>query len=301
MRKTLAANARLPPMKTLATSKSLPFEFGEPRSFAVLTILPLYPQCSSVEYVGLDEAVANGLQIHEVDEHGVVEALHVINTLDELVLLYEGEELIGAKQNRILEWTVLADANSKLTVPVNCVERGRWAHRSPRFAPAAHAAAPELRRHKRQAEVWAEVSAKSARLGIASPTDAQADLYTARARSLDEYVEALPRLSGQSGALVAVAGEPVCLDFVSRPDVFAGLNRKLLRGYALQAVERPAERKLRRSAVDRFLAAIDRSSAQMAQMPGPGSTLRYGGAVRGSELSAFCELVALTVYPGEAP
>ena len=61
------------------------------------------------------------------------------------------------------------------------------------------------------------------------------------------------------------------------------------------------ERPLRSRAVERFLAAIDRGSAQMAWTAGAGSTLRYGGAVRGAELSAFGELVALTVYPGEAP
>src|SRR2546422_678881 len=147
-------------MKTVTTpTQSLPFELGEPRSFAGLTILPLYPQSSSVEYIGLDEAIARGLEILEVDEHGVVEELNVKNSLDELVLLYEGEELVGAKQNRSVEWTILAEAHSKLTVPVHCVERGRWAYRSQRFAPAAHAASPELRRHNGQAEVWAEVSA----------------------------------------------------------------------------------------------------------------------------------------------
>jgi hypothetical protein len=289
-------------MKTLSNPpQSLPFELGEPRSFAGLTIFPLYPQSSSVEYLGLDEAVARGLQILEVDEEGVVEELQVKNALDELVLIYEGEELVGAKQNRIVEWTTLVEAQSKLTIPVHCVERGRWAYRARRFAPATHAAAPEFRRHKGQAEVWAEVSAKSARLGIASPTDAQADVYSARARSLDEYVESLSRVGGQSGALVAVAGELVCLDFVSRPDVFAGLYRKLLRGYALQAVERPIEQPLRRRVVERFLGEIDRSKAQMARTPGAGSILQYGGALRGAELSAFGELVALTVYPGEAP
>jgi hypothetical protein len=169
-------------MRTLTPSKqSLPFELGEPRSFAGLTILPLYPQSASVEYIGLDEAVARGLEILEVDEHGVVEALHVMNTLDELVLLYEGEELVGAKRNRIVEWTILAEAHSKLTVPVHCVERGRWAYRSQRFTPAHHAASPELRRHKGQAEIWAEVSATSARLGITSPTDAGQPLHGAGA------------------------------------------------------------------------------------------------------------------------
>jgi hypothetical protein len=60
-------------MKTLTTpTQSLPFKVGEPRSFGGLTILPLYPQSSSVEYIDLDEAVARGLEILEVDEHGVV-------------------------------------------------------------------------------------------------------------------------------------------------------------------------------------------------------------------------------------
>jgi hypothetical protein len=139
-------------MRTLMTpTQFLPFELGGSRSFAGLTILPLYPQSSSVEYIGLDEAVARGLEILEVDEHGVVEELHVKNSLEKLVLLKEGEELVGAKQNRIVEWTILAEAHSKLTVPVHCVERGRWAYRSRRFAPAHHAASPELRRHKGQA------------------------------------------------------------------------------------------------------------------------------------------------------
>jgi hypothetical protein len=57
-------------MRPLTTpTQTLPFELGEPCSFAGLTILPLYPQNSSVEYIGLDEAVAHGLEIYEVDEH----------------------------------------------------------------------------------------------------------------------------------------------------------------------------------------------------------------------------------------
>ena len=43
------------------------------------------------------------------------------------VLLYDGEELVGAKQNRILNVTVLVGAGAKLPIPVSCVEQGRWA------------------------------------------------------------------------------------------------------------------------------------------------------------------------------
>jgi hypothetical protein len=44
-----------------------------------------------------------------------------------------------------------------------------------------------------------------------------------------------PRLDGQSGVLVGIGGRLVCLDYVLRSDVFAGLYLKLLRGYALTA------------------------------------------------------------------
>ena len=42
----------------------------------------------------------------------------VQNPLDEHVLLYDGEELIGAKQNRILNLSVLVAAGSRTAIPV---------------------------------------------------------------------------------------------------------------------------------------------------------------------------------------
>ena len=74
--------------------------------------------------------------------------LLVENPLDADVLLYDGEELVGAKQNRILNVSVLAGAHSKLTIPVSCVEQGRWQMRSAEFAAARHTAHPRLRRRK---------------------------------------------------------------------------------------------------------------------------------------------------------
>jgi hypothetical protein len=88
----------------------LPFEVGEARSFAGLTIAPLFPvQPPDLDYIGLDEAVARGLAVTEVDESGSVGTLRVKNPLGELVLLYEGQELVGAKQNRILERTAVRE------------------------------------------------------------------------------------------------------------------------------------------------------------------------------------------------
>jgi hypothetical protein len=286
-------------MKTHISSEhqTLPFELGEARSHAGLTIVPLFPLAEPrLEYVGLDEAVARGLSVAEVDERGVVEALLVANPLDDHVLLYEGEELVGAKQNRICAWTTLVAARSKLTLDVHCVEHGRWSRPTRPFAPAPRAAYPELRRAKLeggQSAVWSSVAAKSARMQAFSPTAAAEVLYDSRAGSLDEYTVALPRLDGQSGALVAVAGQVVCLDYVSRSDVFAGLYAKLLRGYALDALERPVEKPLRPGAVEAFLDAMSDRRGPLFHSAGIGSATRFRGVVAGQELVAEGEVVAL--------
>jgi ARG and Rhodanese-Phosphatase-superfamily-associated Protein domain len=284
------------------TDRTLPFVLGEPRSFAGLTVFPLFAsEPAGVEYIGLDEAANCGLAVTEVDEAGSVPSLRLVNPLEQCVLLYEGEELVGAKQNRILERTILTEAGTKLNIPVACVEAGRWSYRSRRLAPAPRAAYPELRRHKHvglgalnQSEVWNNVAAKSARLRASSPTQAQEAMYLDRGKTLDEYAQALPRVDSQSGALIAIAGEVVCLDYVSRSDVFAGLYLKLLRGYALDALERPLERRVAKATVDRFLAVIARAKSAEQPAVGLGRELRFAG---GCELAVDAEAVALTAFP----
>ena len=115
-------------MRSLAAStQTLPFELGEPRSFHGLTLTPLFPaEPPQLDYIGLDEAVARGLKIDEIDSDGAVQTLVVDNPLADRVLFYEGEELVGAKQNRIIRGTVLVEATATMKLAVHCVERGRW-------------------------------------------------------------------------------------------------------------------------------------------------------------------------------
>jgi hypothetical protein len=64
-------------MKT--QTQSLPFQLGEPRSHRGLALFPLHPAEAPVaEYVGLDEAVARGLSIREVDEASNVQLARVL-------------------------------------------------------------------------------------------------------------------------------------------------------------------------------------------------------------------------------
>jgi hypothetical protein len=291
-------------MTTDTAHRTLPFRLGEPHGFAGLTVLPLFGPPPAFEYVGLDEAVARGLVVGELAGGGAVETVAVENPLAEAVLLYEGELLVGAQQNRIVRRTALVAAGATVEIPVTCVERGRWTPRTPSFSVAPHAAYPALRRLQHATAVqdssWTEVRAKSDRLGAASPTEAADALYDAHAPAVDEYARDLPRVPGQCGAIALIAGRVSVLDYVSRADVFAGLHAKLLRGYALDALETRAPVPLRRREVARFLAQIDLSGVRLADPVALGTEGRLGGDVFGVELTAFGELVALTAYPRAA-
>jgi hypothetical protein len=85
---------------------------SRPQSAGELTVLPLLrPGTAEPGYLTLGEALARGLtRVTEVSEGGSVPQLLFINDAMRPVLLLDGEELVGAKQNRVLNLTVLARA-----------------------------------------------------------------------------------------------------------------------------------------------------------------------------------------------
>ena len=286
-------------------------QFGDGVEHAGVTIAPLFPrQRPRVHYLTLDDALPLGFRVGEVDAAGSVPELLVRNPLEHDVLLYDGEELVGAKQNRILNVTVLVAAQSETVIPVSCVEEGRWSQQTATFAAARHHAYPELRRRKAetlaaepmargvaQAAVWDEVAAKSARLGVNSPTRAQDDIFKSRERDLDALRRAFPLQAGQAGAVVSVGGG-VCLDYVSRPEAFALLYPKLLDGYLLDALDAPVTKP---TALNKFVGALEAGARSRRRSVGLGDDIRLrGDAVVGSALDVDGELVQLCAFSSDA-
>jgi ARG/rhodanese/phosphatase superfamily protein len=293
-------------------------DLGQPMSHRGVTIAPLFPRVDPVaHYRTLDEALGGGLRIVEVDGSGSVPELAVLNETGGAVLLYDGEELLGAKQNRILNVSVLVAPASRLRIPVSCVEQGRWRSVSSDFGAAPHASHPELRRRKAerlreqpleraaaQMEVWVEVEAKSQRLGVDSPTGAAADMFEAREGDLAALRERFPLSPGQCGALLALAGRPTCLDAVSRPEAFARLYPKLLAGYLLDAIETLDGPAAGDAVLGAFLEAVATARPRRGRSVGLGDDLRLEGhGVIGSGLALGPELIQLSAYArdGEEP
>lgn len=118
--------------------------FGEAVSRDGLHLFPLVGKTKPEPGLALlDEALKmRVLRIEEIGEEGRVPTLRVVNSGADPVLLLEGDELVGAKQNRVVNSSVLVAADSELTLPVSCVERGRWSYRSRGFSSSG--ASPHL-------------------------------------------------------------------------------------------------------------------------------------------------------------
>jgi hypothetical protein len=228
---------------------------GEPQAHANLALFPLLAEAPPApEYLLLDEALDRGCaRVTEVSEGGSVPELRFENACERPVLILDGEELVGAKQNRVLNLSVLAPAGRTITIPVSCVEAGRWHHSSAEFrsegrsyyasgrASKARAVSENLAREgsrrSDQGEVWSDIDAKMARLRADSPTRAAAALFEARRDQLEHYRAAFSAVSGQTGALFAINGRFAGLDLFDRPETLAKVLPKLVGSYALDAID----------------------------------------------------------------
>jgi hypothetical protein len=298
-------------------------QIGEPVEHRGIVVTPLFPRRDPVAaYVTLDEALPQGLRIAETSEAGSVPELVVENPLAERVLLYDGEELVGAKQNRILNVSVLVEARSTLTIPVSCVEQGRWSRSSALFGAGGHVSHAQLRRRKAeslsaeplarglaQGEVWDEVREKATRMRVFSATGASSDLYRTYERDLRSLEDAFPAQPGQCGAVLGI-GRDLCLDLVSRPDAFARLWPKLRAGYLLDALERLDGKATPADAIEAFLGSVDGAKRTRRPSAGLGDDLRIRSegdcnsllqaqGVIGSGLELEGELIQLSAFRSE--
>jgi hypothetical protein len=161
---------------------------GDPVRHEALSVFPLFAEPNgNVQYRLSDEALLDEqILVEEVSEGGSVPDLLVENKGDVRVLFLEGEELVGAKQNRILNTSVLVAAHSKIKIPVSCVEQGRWRYKSRHFGSSGSHSPSKLRRalkasvsrsvkekqgHRSdQSAIWEEVACLQSAHGVESGT-----------------------------------------------------------------------------------------------------------------------------------
>lgn len=229
---------------------------GPPQVFEDVQLFPLFSSRNeSSSLLELDEALAKGLvEVTEVSDGGTVPQLTVTNKSLRDIIIYDGQELIGAKQNRTVNITVVVPANSTLPIPVACVEQRRWRYTSPSFASSAQFSYPSMRRSTHsevtrsressgssdanQSRVWQDISAKAARMDVFSDTMSMSDIYQSKAPEVEVLNQAFVVAEQQVGYMAFVKGGFAGCDLFGSTEVCRGQMAKLVRGYYLDSLDK---------------------------------------------------------------
>ena len=286
-------------------------------SFGNMTIFPLLNGDSeSADYLTLDEALGRGLvQITEVSVQGSVPELKLTNESDEPVLLLDGEELIGAKQNRVLNLTIMAPPKRTIIIPVSCVEAGRWSPRSAKFTTSSNAyfsygrakkmaqvSASLMSRGQARSDqhaVWADISLKASHLKAESATAAMSDIYERHTKHIDDYVGAFTAIDRQVGAVFTINGNIIGFDLFDFSGTFKKLLPKLVRSYALDAIDTDTKKAAApsREPVEELLLEVAQAEAKTFPASGDGVDVRLTGPnLMGAGLIVSRRVVHLSAF-----
>ena len=308
-------------MTALTTHLIATVTVADPDVVGPLAVFPLIAtQARILRYRAFAQG---GVTVHELEEASVNDLL-VNNALDVPVLLYEGEEVLGAQQNRTFDVSVLVPAGTELEVPVSCVEAQRWdgGRHEEAFTPAPQTAYPALRRAKSermrgrlaagqearadQRAVWSMVAAKARRHGVASPTGALHDVFAGHRDTLAALSSRIVARPDQVGMLAAIAGRFIVVDHISDPDAFAALHAPLVQGYALDAVEAKDTDPPSTDDARQFLHGLSEADfggeARMNATTGLGTLLPVvSPTASGTALVNRGECITLTAFAAEEP
>jgi hypothetical protein len=284
-------------MEAIVKARMEGIKFGEIQIHNHVAVIPMIGNGDpGPDYLTMKEALEGQfLTVTEVTEGGAVPELKVINRGEKPVLLLDGEELSGAKQNRVLNTTILLKEKSETLIPVSCTEHGRWSYSSSHFEESGYIMSAKLRRVKNasvcenlksarsfrsdQGAVWDEIAVQARLNKVGSSTGAMKDVLEAKQEDMDTFLEHLPIVDDQNGLLVLVNGEVVGLDMVSRAAAFRMLHPKLIRSYVMDALtEKPVKvKEASQKKTDAFLTKILECAENPFDSVGYGRDYRYEG------------------------
>jgi hypothetical protein len=288
---------------------------GAPLHHRNLTVFPIHlDDTPDPAYDLLRDALDRGdVEVGELAGTGSVPRVSLVNHGARPVLVPEGEIITGAKQNRVVNLTVLIAARSTYVLPVSCVERGRWHAVSTRFSSGRHAH-PELRAAKiasvnasrrsghgsvsDQGRVWDDVDRAAAALRVDSATSSLTDVLDGAGERVEAFRAAIALPPDACGFVAGSGANVVGLDLFGAPSVMARVAASLADAYFTQAswdgrVRRATKEVEARAFLDRVASGLHPSAEQTSagvelEVDAPGLTgtaLAFDGAL--CHLAAF--------------
>jgi hypothetical protein len=270
---------------------------------------------SGLKYLTLDEGLERGIvHVTEISDAGSVPRLQVRNKGNDLLFLMSGEQLMGGKQNRVLNVSVVIDANTEAAIPVSCVEGGRWRYTSRKFGSPGTASHSFLRAQmlgqvsesyrqtgepaSNQGDVWTEILRKLGKMGSRSQSSALNKVYEDHVSRLLKFAKNLEVPAGAAGVVFVFNGRIMGMDLFDQASTLEKLWPKLVRSYAIDAIEEPAQSsEVSRKEIAGWLSTALTATSETFQSPGLGDAVRFESeTVTGASLLLGDEPVHTEMY-----
>ena len=264
----------------------------------------------------LEHALDGGtLKITEVSEGGAVPFLRAENNGSKPVLILDGEELVGGKQNRIVNTSIIILPGKMMDIPVSCMEAGRWNRQREDFASgeamfraksrAVQKASVTMSLHREgsfrsdQGAVWDEVSDSLAEMHAPSATS---DFRAGRAKvayQIDSFAEAIHSLDHQVGAIFVSRRGILGLELLATSELFGRCLKKIVRSFAFEVLSDDDLSTVHREPAAAWWEKVQEAPLSEHSSPGAGEDLRVeAGDLIGSGLLWNDALVHFSCFPG---
>lgn len=244
-----------PPMSQPEAAPHIPqlatAAIGSPITRLGVSFFPVYLATNGLPKIAT--GTSSGLEIEELGS-AEVPTLSVHNPTKVPALIIEGEHLVGGKQNRSVNTSVLVPSMARLEIPVTCLEQGRWGRsrayeRAQSHTPArvrainVQAVDENVRafnsREGDQGTVWSAVEDVLEEMDMESPTAAAADadrVYRrdVRRQGAFEELSRLGPLPGQCGFAVAHGRRIVSIELFGAAELLRAHWSAMIRSHLLE-------------------------------------------------------------------
>jgi len=227
------------------------FTIIETKKIDNLVVMQIYlNQKKSFDHIsGRTATQKKHLEIKEITESGSVNEIIVINKSKYFVFLMDSDILVGAKQNRVVNTSILLAPFSKTELPVSCIERDRWHHTSEKFHFSDNIIPDKIRVKKalavnknleeenlfmaNQHEVWSEVTMESKKHSIYSDTNDLDEILRIKKKNIDSQLKNIKPNKNANGVIVFINKKITSADFFGSKLIYAEYFKKIvMNGFA---------------------------------------------------------------------
>lgn len=291
------------------------YEVGEPFFVRNMVIGPILANHGDgISFTLLENAIEN--KDARILDRGRVDTVELSYRGNNPLLLIEGEEILGALQNRVISTSVYIREPEPVYLPVVCVEEGRWSG-GVEFKESETVAYPTLRAilassiyeslryvgdfHADQNKVWDSVKKTLETFSVSSMTYSMHDAFETLEQDISSYMEYIEDTGdGMAGFIAIAGGRLMGIDLFGSTNLFKIAHKKVIRGYILEALSRRNEPTpaIKRSSLTKFWESLTRKKFEKYPAVAEGTEFRFrrNGLVARS-LIVDQKLVHLSVFP----